>query len=331
MRSKIFILVVLFAILAIPGVHAEDAQEWYTRGHDAAVVGNYADALTYYNNALALDKNFASAMAGKAAALNELGKYTDAVNLSEQVLAIKSADPDALNARAYGLFKLGRYEESVSAYDKFFIIQNSRVDAYCNQGYAYIMLNKSEAAVKSYEHCTALDPLNIESWNSKGLAFMNLGRYNDALTAFDRATSITIKNATVWNNKGLAYVQLGKPQDASDCFKKALSIDPNFADALKNKESMIGKLQVVNITGTITPVVTISRIGTFYTTATPVLPPIEITTAAPEVTSEVTAIATVGTTPVQKKTTYSPVSPVTAFGAVIVVCGIIFALNRQKK
>jgi len=34
---------------------------------------------------------------------------------------------------------------------------------------------------------------------------------------------------------------------------------------------------------------------------------------------------------VQKKTTYSPVSPVTALCAIIVVSGIVFALNRQKK
>jgi len=169
------------------------------------------------------------------------------------------------------------------------------------------------------------------SWNYKGLAYMGSGKYIQALNSFDAATGITIKNATLWNNKGLAYVQLGKPQDASECFKKALGIDPNFADAMNNKESMVGKLQIINITGTITPVVTISRIGTFYTTATPVPLPTEITTAAPVLTSEVTAIATVGTTTVQKKTTYSPVSPVTAFGAVIVVSAIVFALNRQKK
>jgi tetratricopeptide (TPR) repeat protein len=169
------------------------------------------------------------------------------------------------------------------------------------------------------------------SWNYKGLSYMGSQKYDQALSSFDRATGITINNATLWNNKGLAYVQLGKPEDASECFKKAISIDPNFADAINNKESMMGKLQIVNITGTITPVVTISRLGTFYTTATPTPLPTEITTAAPVLTPEVTAIATVGTTTVQKKTTYSPVSPVTAFGAVIVVCAIVLALNRQKK
>jgi tetratricopeptide (TPR) repeat protein len=331
MRSKKIILVVLLVILAIPCVQAEDAQEWYTKGQNAALAGNYADALTYYNNALVLEKNYAAAIAGKAAALNGLGKYSDAVALSEQALAIKSSDPNALNARAYGLFKLGRYEESVSAYDNLFNVQTNRVDAYCNQGYAYLMLNRSEAAIQSYERCTAIDPLNLESWNRKGIALMNLGRYEDALKAFDHATSITIKNATVWNNKGLAYVNLEKPQDALQCFNKALGIDPNFTEAKTNKESVMGKQQVYTIYGTSTPAVTISRIGTFYTTPTPVPVSPEITTAGPGVNSEVTTIETVGTTPVQKKTTYSPVSPVAEFGAVIVVSGIVIALNRQKK
>ena len=328
MRTKIIILVILFAFVVIPCVQAEDAQDWYTRGQSAVLAGNFADALTYYNNALDLDKNFASAMAGKAATLNELGKYGDAVTLSEQALAIKSLDPVALNARAYGLFQLRRYEESAAAYDKLFTVQTNRVDAYCNLGYAYYMINKSESAVKSYERCTAFDPLNLMSWNRKGLALMNLGRYDEALKAFDQATTITIKNATVWNNKGLVYVHLGKPQDASECFKKALGIDPNFADAQKNRDSVTGQIQVVQIKGTITVVPTISRIGTFYTTATPVEQPTEIITAVPEMIPEVTTIAPVATTPV-KKTTYSPVSPLSVFGALVVVCGIVLVLRRE--
>ena len=82
---------------------------------------------------------------------------------------------------------------------------------------------------------------------------MNLGKFQDALNAYDRATKISVKDAEVWNNKGLAFAALGKSQDALQCFNKALGLKPDFADALKNKESVMGKLQVVNISGTITP------------------------------------------------------------------------------
>ncbi len=113
-------------------------------------------------------------------------------------------------------------------------------------------------------------------------------------------------------------------------FQKALGIDPDFADAQKNKESVSGQLQVVQIIGTITPTVTISRIGTFYTTATPVPMQTEITTPVPVVTAEIKSeITAVTTTPIQKKTTYSPVSPLTALGALIVIGGAALVLKRE--
>ena len=51
----------------------------------------------------------------------------------------------------------------------------------------------------------------------------------------------------LWNNKGLAYAALGKYQDALQSFNKALGLKPDFADALKNKESVMGKAQVVTM------------------------------------------------------------------------------------
>ena len=108
MRSTILILILLFSLLLVPAVLAEDPMEWYTKAQNALTVGDYSTAVTYYNNALQLDKNYAPAYAGRAAALNMLGKYTEAIASADSALALKSMDPVALNARALGLFKLGR-------------------------------------------------------------------------------------------------------------------------------------------------------------------------------------------------------------------------------
>ena len=137
-------------------------------------------------------------------------------------------------------------------------------------------------------------------------------------------TGLTVKNATAWNNKGLAYIALGRSQDALTCFQTALGIDPNYIDAQTNEQTVIGKVQNFNISGTITPVVTISRIGTFYTTATPTPPPTTVTTPpAGIITTPVTA------TPVPRKTTYSPLLPLSALGAVSVAGGLVLALKRK--
>ena len=138
MKSKVVFLIFLLIILLIPVVQAEDALDWYTKGQYAIGLGNYADALTYFDKALALDKNYAPALSGKAVAFNSMGKYTDAIASADAAIAIKPTDQSALNARAYGLLMSGQYAESVTAYDRLFLTGYVRSDAYCNQGYAYL-------------------------------------------------------------------------------------------------------------------------------------------------------------------------------------------------
>ncbi|PKH47414.1 hypothetical protein CVH13_00535, partial [Dehalococcoides mccartyi] len=132
-------------------------------------------------------------------------------------------------------------------------------------------------------------------------------------------------NAEIWNNKGLAYAALGKYQDALQSFNKALGIQPDFADALQNKENMMGKLQRVTMPGTTTPEVTESPVKTLITTMTPSHQPTEFTGNVPE-----TGLLPETTVPVASKTTYSPVSPVTALAAVSVVAGMLLWANSKR-
>jgi tetratricopeptide (TPR) repeat protein len=327
MRPTIPILLLLFLLLIIPAVSAEDVQEWYMKGQNAVTVGDYSAAVTYYNNAIQMDKNHASAYAGRATAFNMLGKYNDAIASADSALAIKPMDAVALNARAFAFFKLGQYEDATAAYDKLFIVEQNRKEASCNQAYAYLILNDTAPALVAFDRCTLLDSENYEAWNNKGLALMQAGKYDAALSAFDRATTITIKNATVWNNKGETLVALGKPTDALECFNKALGINPDYHEAKANKEDAMGKQQSFNISGTITPKVTVSRIGTFFTTKPPATQVTQVITQEPQIEDTVTAEMT--RTPVPKKTTYSPVSPVTVLGALAVGAGILAVMKRK--
>jgi tetratricopeptide (TPR) repeat protein len=327
MRSTILILILLFSLLLVPTVFAEDPLEWYTYGQNALTAGDYPTAVTSYNNALEIDRNYAPAYAGRAAALNMLGKYTEAIASADSCLALKSMDPVALNARALGLFKLGRYEEATSAYDKLFLVDLTSKEAYCNQAYAYMKINKTDTAITVYDRCTTLDPVNFENWNNLGLALMQVKKYDEALSAFGSATELTIKNATIWNNKGVALMALGKPTDALQCFNKALGIDPDYTEAQKNKKDAMGKQQSFNISGTIKPTVTISRIGTFFTIVTTTSQPTEIVTQAPDIGGKMTGATT---TQVPKKTTYAPVSPLTVLIALAVVAGIVAVMRKER-
>lgn len=329
LRSEAVILLAIIIVL-VPAVHAEDAQEWYMKGQNAATVGNWAGAITYYNNALAVDPKYSPAMAQKAVALNQLGKYTDALTQADQALSIKSSE-DALNARAYALFRLGRYEDSIAAYDKLFTVQTNRAEAYCNQGTAYFRLDKIDKSITALSTCTRLMPQGLEGWNQLGLAYLAQQKYEQALDAFNRCTQITTGNAEVWNNKGKALVGLGKYQDARSCFDKALDLNPLYTEAERNKAAITGLGQNYNISGTVTPTEVPVRLGT--TTMTTVQTPVAVvTTELPAVTpppAEVTAVTT--DIPVTKKTTYSPLSPAVLVVALIATVLMVSGIRRMRK
>ena len=306
-RTKAVILCILI-ITIVSVVQAEDTSEWITKGDNAVTVGNYADAVTYYNNALATDKNNALALTGKAIADNYLGNYAEAVSLADQALVLTASSTNALNARAYALFRLQNYADAVAAYNKLFTLDATHADAYYNQGYAYVRLNQPDAALVAFDRSTTLDPYSLDTWNQKGLVLLAQGKNDAALDAFIHCTQLTVTSAEIWTNKGKALAALGRYNDANDCFSKALSIDPLYADAIQSKKAIEGKAQVYLITGSPTP----TEVPFRYTTTSPMetaTPVLIITTAA--ITSQPTSGAVSGSAtevPVTTKTTYAPLS-----------------------
>jgi tetratricopeptide (TPR) repeat protein len=319
LAQKILIITLAFLLL-VPAVMAEDALDWYTMGENSATVGNYAQAIKYYDNAIASSPNYAVAFSGKAHVLNQQGDFSEALHATEVALAIKS-DNRALSEKAFALFKLKRYNESVAAYDRLFLVVDNIPDAYFYQGMAYDNLNMKEKAVAAYDRCTNLDGSNLNAWNQKGLALLSLGRYNEALDSFSQCTRITIKNAEVWNNKGVAYGAIGDYNNAVECFNKALGIDPTYSQAEENLDKAY--LQKPFFTPIVTAFIPTTK--TSETVANPqtlaVTIPGTTATFSPQITEDSLNI------PVASKTTYSPLSP---FVAIISVLGISILIVLRR-
>ena len=320
------LIISLVVVLLVPAVMAEDPVDWYMRGENAAISGNYADAIEYYDHAIALDQKYAQAFSGKAYALNQIGNYTGALDFSQKALAIRQ-DNRGLNARAYALFKLQRYDEAVAAYDSLFKVQTNLPEPYCNQGVAYEQMNKSDKAIIAYDTCAHLDPSNIFPWYRKGRALLSAGKPQEALDAFNRCTQITISDAEVWNYKGVAYLQTGQYQDALDCFKSALSINPTYDEAKKNSDLAVNRAQVYSITGSPLPT----------TKPTSVITSPERVQAETGITiqANIVAITEIATaTPAQTgsappaTTTYSPL-PAWAALAGIICAAVVLGIQRR--
>ena len=129
----------------------------------------------------------------------------------------------------------------------------------------------------------------------------------------------------------MALAALQRYSEATDCYNTALSIDPLYTAAMQNKEAIANLGQVYVVTVTPTPTEVPVRFGTYTapTTAIPVtIQPSAGQTAMPTPAAVTTSITS---TPVPKKTTYAPLSPLGAVSAFAILGIAGFARNRIRK
>ena len=68
-------------------MYPNDENLWNNKGYAQYNLGNYADAVNSYDQALASDANFTTALINKGDALQKLGNYHDAVTAYKAALA----------------------------------------------------------------------------------------------------------------------------------------------------------------------------------------------------------------------------------------------------
>jgi tetratricopeptide (TPR) repeat protein len=90
----------------------------YNKGTDLSQLGKPAEAIEYYDKALAINPNYADAWDNKGSALANLGKPAEAIEYYDKALAINPNDPIAWYNKGTALKVLGRHEEAQVCFNK---------------------------------------------------------------------------------------------------------------------------------------------------------------------------------------------------------------------
>ncbi len=184
---------------AQPDTEAEpqDPEALNESGKALFAAGNMAEALTKFEKALVLDKNFAAASNNRGAALSQLNRLDEALASFQTTLEI---EPDNLNTRynlAKALLDLERWDEALGSYDLYL----------------------------------STVPDSSEGHNGRGVALKSLRRWDEALLCFDAALDRNPDHIDALWNKGLLQHYLGCHDEAIACMAKILSIAPQNSNA----------------------------------------------------------------------------------------------------
>jgi tetratricopeptide (TPR) repeat protein len=116
------------------------------KGNEHIYKKEYSEAIRWYDKAIKIDPNDASAWTNKGLALDKIGKHKGAIECFDKALQVDPNNPYAWTNKGYVLHGLGKYKEAIQYYDK----------------------------------ALQVDPNNVLALNIKGVALNKLGRHKEA-------------------------------------------------------------------------------------------------------------------------------------------------------
>jgi tetratricopeptide (TPR) repeat protein len=132
-----------------------------------------------------------------------LGNYDNALNYFETAANRNPRRPETWIQIGYCKVKQGRNEEAIRAYKRAIQLRPNSSEAYNKLGDAYFFGGRFEEAIASYKEAARIRPDDAEAYYNLGLAYLETGDRESALAQAKRLDSLDAE----LNKKLLAELQ----------------------------------------------------------------------------------------------------------------------------
>jgi tetratricopeptide (TPR) repeat protein len=169
----------------------------------------------------------------------QAGQLDQAISGYEEVLAIAPDDLPARANRALALAQLGRHEAASIGFAEALALQpndpalrQNLVVTALNAGTSLLDQGQPAAAADAFRRAVAAAPDHAAAQGSLGLALAQLGELDAAIDALRAALALAPDDAGLRYNLGNALREQGRLDEALDAYRAALAVQPDFIEAL---------------------------------------------------------------------------------------------------
>jgi tetratricopeptide (TPR) repeat protein/TolB-like protein/DNA-binding winged helix-turn-helix (wHTH) protein len=214
-----------------------DAYVLYRRGIDASLRpmtrDSISEALDWFDQALAVDPDYAAAHAGICTTYASGFAVTsnpDFIERAEQSCAAalrRNPNLDVVH-RALGdlYFSTGQDRNAEAAYERAVAIDPNNVPALSGLADVYYRQRRIELAEETYRRALGLQPGNWLTHNALGWFLFQNGRYAEAAEQYRNLVSIDSTNMLGYSNLGSSLMLSGNLTDAAAAFQRSIEIEP---------------------------------------------------------------------------------------------------------
>ncbi|MEM9097045.1 MAG: tetratricopeptide repeat protein [Pseudomonadota bacterium] len=189
--------------------------------------GEYAEAVSKYEAAIALDPTLVPAHNNLGAAKAELGEFEEAIQHYDEALQIDPTYAQAHHNKANALRQQGQFDEAVGSYREAIRLNGQLADAHGNLGTCLIETGDLEAGLESLAQAVVLDPAKTDFARRRAQLLQGLSRLEEALDAYDLVIERDPKPGDLIARGGV-LAALNRPDQAIDSFRSALTTDPSL-------------------------------------------------------------------------------------------------------
>jgi tetratricopeptide (TPR) repeat protein len=191
--------------------------------------GQPAEALRYFQAALALRPGSPGVYVNYAIALRDNGDLAGAIAANEKAIALKPDYAQAHNNLGLALLVKGDHAGAVTALRKAIALEPDYPEAHANLGDALGLRGDHAGAIVAYTRAITLKPDYAEAHNNLGVARHATGDLAGAFAAFQKALACNPKLARGHNALGVLLRARGDRAGAIAACRKAIALEPTFA------------------------------------------------------------------------------------------------------
>jgi predicted O-linked N-acetylglucosamine transferase (SPINDLY family) len=192
------------------------------------------DAIASFQQALALDPDYALAHNNLGNALKDSGRPDEAITSLRRALLVKPDYGEAHSNLGSALIAVGRFDEAIDSYREAIAIAPGLAQAHYNLGNALSTHVDLDAGIDSFRQAIALAPDMAQAHYNLGNALSAQIKLNAAIDSFVLALALKPDMYMAHNNLGLVLKDIGKLDEALICFQNALAIEPDYVVANSN-------------------------------------------------------------------------------------------------
>lgn len=191
----------------------------------------FADALPYYDAALAQDDKLVEAYLGAGRAAYELDNYNRALEYFSEAVTIAPGNAEAYAGQGKSYYALGWYDEAISPLEKWASLDQQAAEPFQWLSSIYEESDDLQKRLETASQWVERDPQSSEAHSALGWAYYGLERFEEASAAFSQA--IVQDNTLPAAYRGLGHVHYaaGEYEAAIENYNKWLEYEPDNPSA----------------------------------------------------------------------------------------------------